>query len=206
MKTLNLIILLAVVASIATRVFAQKSNESNPQSRVQRDSIVMPDPKKDQFAILTSGAVFVNPKPFPSEAITEGIVRVENTYIGDSEIDFYMISVSRGIADIGFACYESDSLGHTDVIAVTLPKSFLQEIKLMDLDEKFSRVKNYSEWIECHDSLLFGEDLGRVKKLREGVPYPYVECAEETIKLKKEIWLIDRRYMTADSITLYKVW
>ena len=140
----------------------------------QQGSIGIPDIENDVFIILT----------FDSIATAEGIYRreytIDTTDIISSFIIYYVGSKSREI-NFCFSHYQlkQDYSGKStnrvirdDRKIVTLCERFLSQIEPINLDEKFPRMRQEDE----------KEFLDKYSK--------------------KQIWIIDRRYMTDTSITL----
>ena len=76
----------------------------------------------------------------------------------------------------------------------------------MDFDGILSRVKNAEEWYKYLDTLNYGEDVKQIEKLRESGASPFEVTMKGYDYYRKRIWFIDRRYMTADSITLFDMY
>lgn len=92
---------------------------------------------------------------------------------------------------------------------IVLPKAFLQQIKFFDLDKDFARYENDDMEINyLLDKLHYGKDLERVKKLRAAKSSQDklgLQLYEKTKPYEKRVWLIDRRNITTDSVTLLEV-
>ena len=209
MKTLNLIILF--VAFNSTRLYAQVGIDSTYQPRILQDSTIMPNPEKDQFMILTSDTVIVYVQNPPT--VRERIVCMERIYENDTakipvrKRDYKFVPRSRNIWPYFLRCKKSTADTSTSPYTkVVLPKAFLQKIKPMDFDGILSRVKNAEEWYKYLDTLNYGEDVKQIEKLRESGASPFEVTMKGYDYYRKRIWLIDRRYMTADSITLFDMY
>ena len=185
-KTINLLLLLVLA------VAAKAQNVS-----VGQDSTSMPDLKNDVFVILTTDSVWCDTcvygeglvlfKSIRKDAALppeEGIYRSES-YFQDTPYphlrfcSYEVKSKSRGV-DLGF-CFilEVDSvtqevrplLSHTRIF--TLPRDFLKEISLLDIDKEFPLLKNKEDAEKLEDRLR-----------------------------QKTIWVIDRKAMTDSTVTL----
>ena len=210
MKTLNLIILFVAVAFNSTRLYSQVGIDSTYQPRILQDSTIIPHPEKDQFMILTSDTVMVYVQNPPT--VREGIVCRERIYENDTakipacERQYEFVYRSRNIWPYFLRCKKSKAdTSASPYTKVVLPKTFLQKIKPMDFDEILSRVKNAEEWYKYLDTLNYGENVKQIEKLRESGASAF-EVLMKGDNYRKRIWLIDRRYITADSITLFDMY
>ncbi|MEY8590021.1 hypothetical protein AALK14_01045 [Butyricimonas hominis] len=165
-----------VVGIITAKAENTDMNKENFHSFIneQQDSVKMPDVENDVFVILTSDSI----------ATSEGIYRYENTVdttgVISSLILYEVESKSKGISFCfshyqlkqGHADEQMKIIFRDDMKIVTLSRKFLSQIKPIDLDEKFPRMRQEDE----------KEFLDKYSK--------------------KRIWIIDRRYMTDTLVTL----
>lgn len=183
--------------------------EAINQTPIVQDSL-MPDAKNDHFVILTSDTVlykeqakhwweFVKGKVFRHEALTQQSagIKTEEIYTID-----YIVHRDGKIVFM-FDHWQPE---HRKVV---LPKAILKEITPIDINEKFPWLGDNESTIKFIDSLWYGRDLGKVEKLRASANSDdkwEIELAPKLKEHEKRIWLIDRRYITADSVTLLEVW
>ena len=171
---------------------------------------VMPNPKDDFFVILTSDTVLVQDNIKHWKSIDGEIFRFEaqtRQSAGSTENEVYVTDYRFRRGD-GFV-FLFDHYQPSPYKKVVLPKAFLRNVQLIDLEAKFSSVKNDDAAINrLLDTLSYGKDLGHVKKLCKAAnPQDKLglQLARELKPYEKRIWLIDRRYMTTDSVTLLEV-
>ena len=111
-------------------------------------------------------------------------------------------SSARGIADL-LLMY--DEYFHKKLV---LPKTFLQKVKLLDMNKKFTQFRNFRDTYNflC-DTLVYGENLKRVREyLPENASWSTeLEMRDKIAPYIKRIWLIDTRYITTDSLILLQV-
>ncbi len=196
-------ILITLVLSMYGQVNVLESF-SPLEELLHKDSVC--NPEKDVFIILTPDAVSRR------DGDEEGIFYLERLSGRKNEItgcydtirglDYMLESPARGIADL-LLVYDE----YFDKKLV-LPKTFLQKVKLLDMNEKFVQFKDFRDAYNflC-DTLLYGENLRRVREcVPEDASYLDIKKARDKIALyMKRIWLIDTRYITTDSLTLLQV-
>ena len=179
-------------------------NFSFLEELVCKDSLY--NPEKDVFIILTPDTVSRR------DGDEEGIFCLERLSGRKNEItgyydtirglDYMLESPARGIADL-LLMY--DEYFHNKLV---LPKTFLQKVKLLDMNKKFAQFRNFRDTYNflC-DTLVYGENLKRVREyLPENASWSTeLEMRDKIAPYIKRIWLIDTRYITTDSLTLLQV-
>ena len=179
-------------------------NFSFLEELVCKDSLY--NPEKDVFIILTPDTVSRREGDDEGIFYLERFPRQKNKITGCYDtircLDYMLESSARGIADLLLAYDE-----YFDKKLV-LPKTFLQKVKLLDMNKKFVQFKDFRDAYNflC-DTLLYGENL---KRVREHLPENARWDTEWKVRDKigpymKRIWLIDTRYITTDSLTLLQV-
>lgn len=188
MKIINLLLLFVLAMS------AEAQNVSRG-----KDSVTMPDLQEDVFVILTTDSIWRDTcvygeglelfKSIRKDAAMppqEGVYRSESyfpetLYPHLRFCSYTLKSEARGV-DLGFTfILEVDSVTHevrsllSDTRILTLPRDFLREVILLDMDKEFPLLRNKEE----------------------------VERLEETLR-NKAIWVIDRKTMTDTTVTLVK--
>ena len=179
-------------------------NFSFLEELVCKDSLY--NPEKDVFIILTPDTVSRR------DGDEEGIFCLERLSGRKNEItgyydtirglDYMLESPARGIADL-LLMY--DEYFHKKLV---LPKTFLQKVKLLDMNKKFAQFRNFRDTYNflC-DTLVYGENLKRVREyLPENASWSTeLEMRDKIAPYIKRIWLIDTRYITTDSLILLQV-
>ena len=179
-------------------------NFSFLEELVCKDSLY--NPEKDVFIILTPDTVSRREGDDEGIFYLERFPRQKNKITGCYDtircLDYMLESPARGIADLLLAYDE-----YFDKKLI-LPKTFLQKVKLLDMNKKFVQFKDFRDAYNflC-DTLLYGENL---KRVREYLPENARWDTEWKVRDKigpymKRIWLIDTRYITTDSLTLLQV-
>ena len=171
---------------------------------VSKDSVY--NPEKDVFIILTPDTVSRRDGDEEGIFCLERLSGRKNEITGNYDtirgLDYMLESPARGIADL-LLMY--DEYFHKKLV---LPKTFLQKVKLLDMNKKFAQFRNFRDTYNflC-DTLVYGENL---KRVREHLPENARWDTEWKVRDKigpymKRIWLIDTRYITTDSLTLLQV-
>lgn len=171
---------------------------------VCKDSVYSPE--KDVFIILTPDTVLRRVGDDEGIFCLERFPRQKNEMTGCYDtircLDYMLESPARGIVDLLLAYDE-----YFDKKLV-LHKTFLQKVKLLDMNKKFMQFKDFRDAYNflC-DTLIYGENL---KQVREYLPENARWDTEWKVRDKigpymKRIWLIDTRNITTDSLTLLQV-
>lgn len=180
------------------------ANFSPLEELSRKDSVY--NPEKDVFIILTPDTVSRRDSDdegiFCLERLSGRKNEITGCYDTIRGLDYMLESPARGIADL-LLMY--DEYFHKKLI---LPKTFLQKVKLLDMNKKFEQFRNFRDayYFLC-DTLVYGENL---KQVREFLPENARWDTELKVRDKirpyvKRIWLIDIRYITIDSLTLLQV-
>ena len=205
MKTLNYIALLifgmAMIASPQS-VTAQMAKHEP----IAKDSL-MPNPAKDHFVILTSDTVLGKENQRYWKTIDADIYRFEAQTVQSAGTKTENIFEIRYLVRLGDdIVFQFDHYQPSPYKKVVLPKAFLQQVKLINFDEELPRLNDFGNFLHFDDTLTYGKDLRQVKKLRAASKDKFdIELVSKLKPYQKRIWLIDRRYITADSVTLLEV-
>ena len=202
---MNYIILLILgVVMIASPQSVKAQTAKHEQ--VAKDSL-MPNPAKDHFVILTSDTVLgkenqrywktINADIYRFEAQTSQLAGTKEENIFDIR---YMVRLGDDLVFM-FNHYQPSPYKK-----VVLPKAFLQQVKLINFDEELPRLNDFGNFLHFGDTLHYGKNLRQVEKLRAASEDKFdIELDSKLKPYQKRIWLIDRRYITADSVTLFEV-
>ena len=202
MKTLNYIALLIFgVAMVASPQSTTAKHEP-----IAKDSL-MPNPANDHFVILTSDTVLGKENQRYWKSIDADIYRFE------AQTSQLAGTKKENIFDIRYMVRLGDDLvfmfNHyqpSPYKKVVLPKAFLQQVKLINFDEELPRLNDFGKFLHFGDTLHYGKNLQQVEKLRAASEDKFdIELDSKLKPYQKRIWLIDRRYITADSVTLLEV-
>ena len=193
--------LLFTVMSLSVQ--AERVVEISEKRWSQKDSAVMFDLAKDQFVVLISSGLYQDGEE------KEGIFYSREVALTPS-LDTIFYQRYRLVSPI----LSSDHVSflHEESIAqkLVVPKTLLEKVRPVDMNEKLAQLKEVNEVLRFMlDTLVYGEDLKRVREIA-----PERMSKMEKMKLvlsgklepyKKRVWLIDRRYITADSVLLLEV-
>ena len=196
-------ILITLVLSMYGQVNVSE-NFSHLEELMRKDSVY--NPERDVFIILTPDTVSRRNGDEEGIFYLERLPRQKNEITGCYDtircLDYMLESSARGIADL-LLVYDE----YFDKKLV-LPKTFLQKVKLLDMNKKFVQFKDFRDAYNflC-DTLLYGENLKRVREyVPEDASYLDIKKARDKIgPYMKRIWLSDTRYITTDSLTLLQV-
>ena len=202
MKILNYIILLIFgVAMVASPQSTTAKHEP-----IAKDSL-MPNPANDHFVILTSDTVLGKENQRYWKTIDADIYRCEAQTVQSAGTKTENIFEIRYLVRLGDdIVFQFDHYQPSPYKKVVLPKAFLQKVKLINFEEKLPRLNDFGKFLHFGDTLTYGKDLRQVKKLRAEAKDKFdIELVSKLKPYQKRIWLIDRRYITADSVTLLEV-
>lgn len=161
----------------------------------EKDRVKMPD-RNDWFIILTSDTVADGKEGiFRSERVCDLPLNANPGY-SSFEICYELRSEERNISEHYFTYRKSEAKEapeHLQMRKLVLPKRFLENVNLIDLDAKFLQFKDVNEVRAFFLDLLMFEEGSRL-----------IDMLIKRSK-RKPVWLIDRRYETKDTVLLLEV-
>ncbi|WP_065219403.1 MULTISPECIES: hypothetical protein [Butyricimonas] len=189
--------------AMSLSVQAERVVEISEKRWSQKDSAVMFNLAKDQFVVLISSGLYQDGEE------KEGIFYSREFALTPS-LDTIFYQRYRLVSPILSSDYVF--FLHEESVAqkLVVPKTLLEKVRPVDMNEKLAQLKEANEVLRFMlDTLVYGEDLKRVREIA-----PEGMSKMEKMKLvlsgklepyKKRVWLIDRRYITADSVLLLEV-
>ena len=196
-------ILITLVLSMYGQVNVSE-NFSHLEELMRKDSVY--NPERDVFIILTPDTVSQRNGDeegiFYFERLSGRKNEITGCYDTIRGLDYMLESPARGIADL-LLVYDE----YFDKKLV-LPKTFLQKVKLLDMNKKIAQFRDFCDAYNflC-DTLVYGENLKRVREyvLKNARWDTEWKMRDKILPYMKRIWLIDTRYITTDSLTLLQV-